>query len=306
MRLWTAAATRSLPRAGIALAAVLVLAGCATRSPEPPPFPESLLLTDYSSWFAVDVAGNRDLIELVLADFQDDLGGVVSRTDRIVGGLRVLPGAPADFSAVAAGDFPRGGVQFALRSNRTFERLSTDVDGNRATYFRQLERPLQLAIPAPNLMYISTGRVLEMLQPRRPAELDLRPDVYRQLRRVGTADGADALVIFDDPGRGVLQSLGVDAGPLPLTRISLSVTNVDDAALELGGSFAMRSARDAALFGRVGRLFVIVFVRSLGLDSNAAQANAAIEVEGASVVFSGIPMQRDELTAALSRISGAE
>ncbi|MFW6288786.1 MAG: hypothetical protein ACOC2Q_03300, partial [Spirochaetota bacterium] len=151
-----------------------------------------------------------------------------------------------------------------------------------------------------------TGRVLEMLEPRHPAELDLRPEVYRELRRVGTEEGADALVIFDDPGRGLLQSLGVDAGPLPLTRIVLSVKNVEDASFELGGSFTLRSERDAALFGRIGRLFVIVFVRSLGLESDAAQSGAVIEVDGASVVFSGIPMRREELTAAIGRMTGAE
>ncbi len=297
---------RVVRRATVAVVAAFLLAGCATRAPEPPPFPESLLLTDYTSWFAVDIAGNRDLIEFLFEGFDGDLGGVVSRTDRIVGGLRLLPGAPTEFSAIAAGSFPRGGVQFALRRNRTFERLTTDVKGRRAAYFRQLESPLELAVPATDLMYISTGRVLEMLQPRPPAELDLDPAIYRELRRVGTEAGADALVIFEDPGRGVLRSLGVDAGPLPLTRIVLSVKNVDDASLELGGSFTMRSERDAALFGRIGRLFVIVFVRALGLDSSAAQAGAVIEVEGASVVFSGIPMQRDELTAAISRITGAE
>jgi hypothetical protein len=123
---------------------------------------------------------------------------------------------------------------------------------------------------------------------------------------VGTEGGADAVVIFEDPGRGVLQSLGVDAGPLPLTSIALSVTNVDDAAFELGGSFTMRSARDATLFGRIGRLFVIVFVRSLGLDSTAAQANAVIVVDGANVVFSGIPMGLDELSAAIGRVTGGQ
>jgi len=306
MRRRRASAFGLLLRAAAGLVAALVLGGCVTRGPEPSPFPESLLLTDYTSWFAVDIAGNRALIESVLSEVEGDLGGVVSRTERIVGGLRLIPGAPAEFSAVAAGDFPRGGVQFALRSNRAFERLSTDVDGSRTIYYRQLESPVQLAIPAPDLIYISTGRVLEMLHPRPPAELDMSPEVYRELRRVGTAGGGDAVVIFDDPGRGVLESLGVDAGPLPLTRIALSVSNVDDEALELGGSFTMRSARDAALFGRIGRLFVIVFVRSLGLDSNAAQANAEIVVDGAKVVFSGIPMGREELSAAIGRITGGQ
>ncbi|MFW5744985.1 MAG: hypothetical protein ACOC2D_17050, partial [Spirochaetota bacterium] len=75
--------------------------------------------------------------------------------------------------------------------------------------------------------------------------------------------------------------------------------------LELGGTLELRSERDAALFGRIGRLFVIVFVRALGLDSEAVQQAAVIEVDESSVVFAGIPMSRAELAGAILRVTGA-
>lgn len=296
--------------AGSIVAAVF-LAGCATAPVEPPPAPESLLLTDYATWFAADVEGNRELLSWLLEELDADLGGVVDRTARLVGGVRLVPGAPAELSAVAAGAFPRGSVRFALTTSRDFDRETAQVDGRRRIYFRDRAGSLQLALPRSDYLYLSSGRVLEMLQDRPPAELDLRPEVYESMRAVGSVEGPDALVLFDDPGAGLLESLGVQARGLPLRAISLSITNragTSDggpADLELGGTLELRSERDAALFGRIGRLFVIVFVRALGLDSEAVQQAAVIEVTGSNVVFTGIPMSRAELARAIVRVTGA-
>ncbi|MFW5738291.1 MAG: hypothetical protein ACOCYX_05210 [Spirochaetota bacterium] len=300
------------------IVAAVFLAGCATAPVEPPPAPESLLLTDYSTWFAADIEGNRELLSWLFDELDADLGGVVDRTARLVGGVRLAPGSPAELSAVAAGAFPRGGVRFALTTSRDFERETAQVDGRRRIYFRDRAGSLQLALPRSDYLYLSTGRVLEMLQDRPPAELDLRPEVYESMRAVGSEEGPDALVLFNDPGAGLLESLGVQARGLPLRAISLSITNRSGAAagaavgvadrpadLELGGTLELRSERDAALFGRIGRLFVIVFVRALGLDSEAVQQAAVIEVDESSVVFAGIPMSRAELAGAILRVTGA-
>jgi len=288
-----------------AIVALAALAGCATRGAPVPTFPESLLLTDYTTWFAADVAGNRELVHAILTQLDSELAGVADRTTRIVGGARVLPGSPAEFSAVATGDFPRRGVELALRRDESFERLTTQIAGRRAVYFNQTDAELQLALPAHDLLYASTGRVIEMLQPRPPAELAMEPQVYRALRRVGTETGPDALVVFHDPGRGALEAIGVDPGALPLESISLTVTSVPETGgLELGGALGLRSERDAALFGRVGRLFVIVFVRALGLEAENLRESVRVESRGAQVVFSGIPLGRDELVAAIRRVAG--
>lgn len=294
-------------RVTIAVLVLAATAGCATRREALPVFPESLLLTDYTTWFAADVEGNRELLSYVLDELDSELVGVVDRTARISGGVRLLPRSPAEVSAVATGRFPRGGAQFALNWDRSFERFSAQVEGRNRVYYRQREGTLQLALPAPDVLYVSTGRVLEMLQDRPPAELELDPDVYRSLRLVGTVDGPDALVVIDRPGAGLLESLGVTAQGLPIDRIDLSITNRgEDQDLELGGALFLRSERDASLFGRLGRLFVLVFVRSLGIDGARVQQEARIDVEGARVVFSGVPVQRDELVGVIRRLGGAE
>jgi hypothetical protein len=308
---------RRRPRAvaqGLSLLAALLLAGCATRQPQLPPFPESLLLTDYSTWFAADVEGNRELLRFVLDELDSGLLGVVDRTDRIVGGARLIPGQPADVSAVASGSFPKGGVELVLGTDRDFERRSAQVDQRNRVYFRRREGTLQLALPANDYLYASTGRVLAMLRDRPPAELELEPELYRSLRRVGRPGQPDALLVFDEPGVGFLRSLGVDARGLPIARIELSMTVRRDGgpaageapALELGGAIVLRSEQNAGLFGRLSRLFVLVFVRALGLESANVRQEASIAVEGQRVLFSGIPMRPGELVAVVHRLSGSE
>jgi hypothetical protein len=240
---------------------------------------------------------------------KDDLGDVADRTDRIVGGMRMTPvltplhhQAPREFSAVAVGRFPAGRLQFALRAGRSFDRVSTDVNGRSSVYYQQRDGALQLAVPAQDLMFLSTGRMLDMLAERPPAELELDPDIYRTLRTVGRPGQPSAVFVFGDPGRELLQSLGVDAPALPLTRIDLSLWDRDE-RLELGGSLFLRSEREAALYGRISRLFIVIFVRALGLEGSAAQ-QAVVEVDGAAVRFTGIPVEPNEIVALIRLFEG--
>ncbi|MFW5783431.1 MAG: hypothetical protein ACOCY8_02825 [Spirochaetota bacterium] len=306
---------------------VLILSGCVTPQPDLPSFPESLLLTDYTTWFAADVEGNRELLRYVLSELDSGLIGVVDRTSRIAGGIRAVPGSPAELSAVVSGAFPKGLVEWVLGGDDSLERDTAQVAGSERVYFRRAEGTLQLALPADDYLYVSTGRVLEMLRDRPPAELEIDPSVYRSLRRVGRVGQTDALLVFHEPGSGFLRSLGVDARGLPIARIELSITNrvaadsgtgeadggtpdtpaeAIGAPLELGGVIELRSEQSAALFGRLGRLFVLVFVRALGLESAAVQEQAVITVDGSRVIFAQIPMQREELVTAIRRITGAE
>lgn len=280
----------------------MVITGCATAPVEPAAPLESFLLPGYDTWFVADVAGNADLYEYVLDQIDPDLGGAVGRVDRIAGGMRLVNNGQPELAAVASGNLPKGGFQFALTTGRGFQRRTAQVDGEREVYYRQREGVLQLAVPRDDLLYIANGRILEMLPQRPPAELDLEPEIFRALRDVGLSNQPDALIIFDDPSLGLLSSLGVDAPALAITRIELSVTAREE-GIDLGGTLHLRSSREAALFGRVGRLFVIVFVRALGLDGPTVQDSAEIRVEDNRVQFVGIPMSRDELVTALRSFS---
>ena len=295
------------PRTAVAvIAGVLIgLAGCATGEIAPKAPLEAELLPIYRTWFSVDVASNADLYRFLFSEIDPGLAASVDRVDRVAGGVRLIPGSPPELSAVARGAFPKAGTQFALTTNRAFERAVTDVDGRREVYFRQREGFVQLAVPESDTLYLSTGLLLDMLPERPPADLDMDREVFDALASVGADGQPDALIVFDDPGQELLQTLGVRAPALPLQRIDLSVTTRDE-GIAFGGALYLRSETEAALFGRVGRFFVLVFVRALGLDSQAVQDQVEIEVSGRQVVFSNIPMSQEELVAAVRAFTGGE
>ncbi len=286
-----------------AVTTLTVFTGCATRQPPGPPVPESLLLTGYSAWFAADVDGNRDLLRSVLGELETDLE-FVDRTQRIVGGVRLAaggPGTPADIAAVAIGRYPTGWTRFALGVDRAFARHIVRVDDRRRIYYQERDGSLQLALAERDLLYMSSGRIAEMLADRPPAELELDPDLYRMLRSVGLPGEPAALLVFENPGQSVLQPLGLEVPAVPLVRMALSLDTAEADRLSFGGTFVFRTERDAALFSRIGRLFVVVFVRSLGLEGAVAQ-QTRIGVDGTAVTFTGIPVAPEQLTSLVRRL----
>ncbi len=300
------AARRRVSRSRLALCvlALATFAGCATRPPPEPPVPESLLLTGYPVWFAADVDRNRDLLRSVFGELETDLE-FIERTDRIVGGVRLGtgdPGSSADIAAVATGRYPPGATRFALGMDRTFARQIVRVDGRRRVYYQEREGTFQLAPAGRDLLYLSSGRIAEMLAQRPPAELELDADLYRMLRSVGRPGEPAALIVFEDPGRSVLRPLGLEAPALPLVRLALSLETEPTDRLSFGGTFYFRDERDAALFSRIGRLFMVVFVRSLGLEGAVAQ-QTRIGVDGTAVRFSGIPVEPRQLLGLVRRLA---
>ncbi|TVQ17444.1 MAG: hypothetical protein EA382_18885 [Spirochaetaceae bacterium] len=182
---------------------------------------------------------------------------------------------------------------------------------------------LQIALPESGIVYIAIGStrgvaaraplIETMLADRSPAELSIAPDVFERLTAVGSPGRPLATIVLTDPGAGFLSALGVDAPFLPITTVALSVAGAPGAdrgvavagtgPLLLSGDLVFRNERDAALFARVGRVFVVLLVRALGLDAASAQAQTRIAVSGTSVEFSGIPMTPEELVAVIRSLA---
>ena len=82
-------------------------------------------------------------------------------------------------------------------------------------------------------------------------------------------------------------------------------TRVEEPGLriELAGRFEFGSETEAALFSRLGRVFILGFVRSLGLDTERLRDTVEIETDGAVLVFSGVTMSPADLTALVSRLT---
>ena len=99
----------------------------------------------------------------------------------------------------------------------------------------------------------------------------------------------------EDTGRGYALEDPAAVGPL-----------VPAVRLELAGDFEFSSEMQAALFGRLGRVFILGFVRALGLETTNLRDTVVIETDGTEVRFQGVPMSPEDLVGLATRLTGQE
>jgi hypothetical protein len=270
-------------------------------------YPEDEVPAGYPAYFSADIAGNRELLLAVAEALEFDQTVVIERTTRIAGALDPGPGQ-SQFAAVAFGNFPQGLVEFSLSLNGELENrdsLAVVSEGRRQSVFEQQDGRLSLTLPRDDALYLSNTDVDALLDAPARGREAIRRDTYSALIGVGGFDGPEAIIVFEDPGAGLLSGLGIGSPSVPLTSVSLAL-RVEQESLFLDGMFTTRTPQEAAIFSRIGRLFVIVFVRSLGLDATAAREQAEIFNDGTRVYFDGIPMTEDELVAVIQRFVRTE
>lgn len=301
-----------------ALVLASLLAGCAS-TPEPEELvPELYLMPGHSAYFSADVLSNRDLFTYVVTQLGGNLSTVVDRTYRISGGVTIIPGISPDLTAIASGNFPEGATRFALNGDRNFEKQSAQVNGKNIEYYRSTTGTIQVALPRSGLIFVSNGLILSMVDRSlaEAAAVAARAAPLADLLEVGLISGQDAAMIFPDPGAVLLGRLGIDPGGIPVERISLYLrrhrfepgvddpASADDEEIELSGAFELRTPEEAALFRRLGRLFILLFIRTIGLDSSGIQGSFEITANENVVVFTGVIMNRDELVGVVRRVVG--
>jgi len=320
---------------------LVLVSGCATAPSASATAAEDYLVPDQSAYFGVNVAANRELVSYVAASLGAEADVIVNRIDLFAGSLDLAPagdsassGTP-EISGVALGRFPKGATRFALWKDRGFRRSVSEI-----VYYRQVEGPLELAIPESGIILVSTGSVVGLVRETRAIESRLDPRTAEWIRSVGgqgsgLAEGPDIVIVLPDPGSVLTGPLGLDLPGFPILRLSLAVTVVPtdtdtgidsdpvaDAGttadqrpvpaerLELSGEFGFSSEMQAALFERLGRVFVIGFVRALGLETTNLRENAGysfeIEAHGTELRFQGVTMSPVELVGLVVRLTGRQ
>jgi len=324
------------------LLATVVLGGCATgagtlRAPATgdatATAAAAFLLAGQSAYFAVDIAGNRELAAYLINALDANAERVLSRVEIIAGSLNLsMPGSSA-FSGAATGRFPEGGTRFVLWRDRRFRRTVQRSDGDRLVYYQQRDGSLEVAVIERGVILVSNESVADLSRRADPAAAIApaeRPDAetVRIIGSVGMPGGPDLALVMPDPAAVLTGRLGLDIPRFPLKQIVLEAVVTEDreraaaapvavggdataptspaVSLVLNGTFEFESETEAALFGRLSRVFVLGFVRSLGLDTTNLRDTVEIEVDGAAIVFAGVPLTPEELLGLTYRLSGQE
>ncbi len=315
---------------GIGLAFLLTtylvwVTGCATAPPAPIPAVEDYLVPDQSAYFGVAVAANRDLVAYVAGALGAEAEVIVNRIDLFAGSLEFSVAGDPVFSGVALGRFPQGATRIALWKDRGFKRSVVETDGDRLVYYRQADGLLEVAVPESGIILLSTDSVAGLIHAVEPGQDRLDAETVDHIRSVGGLVGAgpDIVIVLPEPASLLSGSLGLDFPRVPILRVSLAVTvevaedmaDTEPAAagppvpavhLELAGEFEFSSEAQAALFGRLSRVFIPGFVRALGLDTTNLRDTVEIETNGTEVLFRGVTMSPDDLVGLAIRLTGQE
>lgn len=322
----------------VATGLLLVLVGCVTVPPPQEPYPDRYLAADQSAYFAINVEDNRDLFASILEGLEIDAESAIGRVDQLVGSF-ASPGdvgmsnnvaaregtiasetrGMPNLVVVATGNLPAGGTRFALWQERQFKRTVGKLGDERIVYFRERDGSLEVAPIRDNLIIVTNGPVLSHLSQLLAEEKDstgtptgaLDPYTRDRLRAVGEPDAPDALLVFVDPAE-LLVMRGVELPGFPIRRLALGVIlpppqteGQIELRGELVGELLLSTPREAALFGRLSRLFVLGLVRGFGLDSSDLRSKLIVSVEDSSVAFRGIPVTVDELVHLLQQVARA-
>ena len=87
-----------------------------------------------------------------------------------------------------------------------------------------------------------------------------------------------------------------------LLKIATAVYQIDPSEI----NFTFGNEGQAALFGRLGRVFIVGFVRGFGLETANLRNTVKIESSGTEVRFRGVIMSADELVGLVTRLTGQE
>jgi hypothetical protein len=335
-------AGRGITLAIVILASLVWVGGCATNRamvmPEPVPGAEDYLAAGQSAYFGANVADNRDLVSFVIGSLGADADIVIRRVDLVAGSLNISGPAVFEFSAVAFGRFPEGATRYALWRNRGFRRSVAELDSGKFVYFRQSEGPLELAVPGSGIILMSTDSVVNLAsQAGTDTQSDrLDAETVRDLRSVGLRrslgedEGPDIMIVFPEPAAILAGPLALDIPRFPIQRLTLAAFVTEGSAemeraaiptaeaedpealpaavanIELVGVFQFSGEIEAALFGRLGRVFILGFMRSLGLDTATLRDTVSIDVDGTALTFGGVTMSPEELVNLVIRLTGQE
>jgi hypothetical protein len=299
--------------AGLVAAAALLLAGaCATAPEGARPDVSGYLLADQAGYVAVDVSDNAELVARLVGTFDPDAAGLVERVDVVAASLHTTAAGPAGFDAVALGEFPRGGVRYALRRDPAFERTVLRLDGTRIVYFSSTNGELEITVPRTGVVLFSTGSVTGLAQKLEAGDgvaggQESGTSVAPIFAELGRPRGPDAFFLLADPASFLGGRLGLDLTAVPIHGLVLqAVVAPESGGISLSGDFTLATEAQAALFARLGRVFVLSFMRSLGLDTSGLRESLEIGAVGTQLEFRGVIVTEAELEEVVRRIGGIE
>ncbi len=281
--------------AAAVLLTLIILGSCATLPPERPAAEWFAVLPESSTFYLVlnfDTAEALFREVLIEAHLEEEAeNSLFKRTSKVFGAVELKPGSTPVISLLALGRYPRLAVKLQLNLSKSWIKVSSPE-----TYWQHSVENIQVAIPQKNVLLISTGAILTLLEGiKEPAPFFLPGGVKADLKL------ADALVYFPVlPGGG---GAGKEAQlpDLPIREVWI-FSRGEDEVHELTASFNLSEVKNARILEALFRLLLVMWLRETKVENLAARLQSVeVRVEEKMVRMTGLFFSTPEL----SRFFGA-
>lgn len=282
---------------------LIALASCATAPPIAERDLSRLLEAGAPVYVGLDVAGNRELVTQLAADLGIEAEAAVQRLDVVIGALGG-DGDSLPFSGVAIGRLPKGAISYALLRDRGFDRSVARLESGRFVYFQSSDGAYQIAVPETGLVLVTTGSVVRLAESLDADRAPVSEPVAAALSDLSDPEGRDVFLVVPEP-QALIRRQGLQLDRFPVTGLSLAVYAGPE-SLELRGLFSFETETQALLFSRLGRVLVLAFVRSLGLEAAGIRETLEIEPDGLELGFWGIEITQAELASLVTEFAAGD
>ncbi len=275
---------------------LLSVSSCATAPPVRASEDWFALLPSHSGiYIYLDKDRTATLVESLLKSmdlFNNDIKFILSKTTKIYGAVDFSGDSEPVLSVLTLGSYPSSLIGMRLSMNREWKRIKST-----RSYFVSGSNKLEVSLPGNNVIFISQGKINEMLKNYRS------PPVFKMPMEVkNDLHSSDFLVYFPLFSEG--KALNDNSGRIKTMVNELWLSgNREGEVFKLDGVFGLSSEKQARLFAAVFKLIITAWLRQEKVqDIGKLLKSVAVKPDGKYVRISGFKLPENKINSVLTGI----
>ena len=274
--------------------AALVFSGCASVPRLSLTDWSALLPEDCSLYFNVELTrSSGEVLRAVLEGLSEGMTGVdslIERTDRIHGGVKLLPDVPPSIYTVIEGRYPTALIRMGMMQSVEWERMESPRE-----YWLSKAGPLKVCMPRSSVILMTTGDIVPVI--KRYSGQRNGPGARFPEPVMGAMESSEMVAFLPDFSHGALaRSVGA---AVPIRELWVTADPVRD-GYGLAGFFRLEREESSGVVSRVLRL-MLVYVLRQGKIEDFPKKLRSVEIvpEGLTVRVTGLVFAPEELARLL-------
>ncbi|MBN1799581.1 MAG: hypothetical protein JW822_13480 [Spirochaetales bacterium] len=222
-----------------------------------------------------------------------DIEAILDRTEKSYMSVLLKPKADPEISLVLLGGYPKGYIHGALKKNKEWQQIEGSY-----TYFKNINTPLQIAIPKAYMLLVSNNNIGTMLTHYEGARIfPLAEDIDLDI------DTSDLLLFFPlGLENDMADKLKIDWRKISIQEIWIT-GHSKDTGFVFSAVFLIANDTGARLFSTIFKLTLISLLREIDVASAGERLkNVQVLIEGTKVKITNFYLSEEELTGVVAGI----